>query len=97
MAVNRATDKPLSSTIYPPDRFHFVQLDRQPTPGSVKPAEERAQASFDAAMARAKRLDARSDRPRWRAVTTLRSTTKSHRLHASHRRARDHRPGDCGC
>jgi hypothetical protein len=22
MAVNRATDKPLSSTIYPPDRFH---------------------------------------------------------------------------
>jgi len=62
MAVNRATDKPLSSTIYPPDRFHFVQLDRQPTPGSVKRAEERAQASFDAAMARAKRLDARSDR-----------------------------------
>jgi hypothetical protein len=39
-----------------------AQLDRQPTPGSVKRAEERAQASFDAAMARAKRLDARGDR-----------------------------------
>ena len=37
-------------------------LDRQPTPPSVKLAEERAQASFDAAMARAKRLDARGDR-----------------------------------
>ena len=36
--------------------------DRQPTPGSVKRAEARAQASFDAAMARAKRLDARGDR-----------------------------------
>ena len=39
-----------------------AQLDRQPTPASVKRAEERAQASFDAAMARAKRLDARGDR-----------------------------------
>jgi hypothetical protein len=39
-----------------------AQLDRQPTPGSVKHAEERAQATFAAAMARAKRLDARGDR-----------------------------------
>src|SRR5438876_7268413 len=39
-----------------------AQLDRQPTPGSVKRAEERAQASFDAAMARAKRLDAQGNR-----------------------------------
>src|SRR5260221_14448397 len=31
-----------------------AQLDRQPTPGSVKRAEERAQASFAATMARAK-------------------------------------------
>jgi hypothetical protein len=39
-----------------------AQIDRQPTPGSVKRAEERAQASFDAAMARAKRLDAQGNR-----------------------------------
>ncbi len=39
-----------------------AQLDRQPTPGSIKRAEERAQATFAAAMARAKRLDARGDR-----------------------------------
>ena len=39
-----------------------AQLDRQPTPASVKRAEERAQASFDAAMARAKRLDAQGNR-----------------------------------
>jgi hypothetical protein len=39
-----------------------AQLDRQPTPGSVKRAEERAQAAFAAAMARAKRLDARGNR-----------------------------------
>ena len=39
-----------------------AQLDRQPTPGSVKRAEERAQATFAATLARAKRLDARGSR-----------------------------------
>jgi hypothetical protein len=39
-----------------------AQLDRQPTPGSIKRAEERAQATFAATLARAKRLDARGDR-----------------------------------
>jgi hypothetical protein len=39
-----------------------AQLDRQPTPGSVKRAEERAQATFEAALARAKRLDAQDNR-----------------------------------
>jgi hypothetical protein len=39
-----------------------AQLDRQPTPGSVKRADERAQATFAATLARAKRLDARGDR-----------------------------------
>jgi hypothetical protein len=39
-----------------------AQLDRQPTPGSVKRAEQRAQATFDATLARAKRLDARGNR-----------------------------------
>jgi hypothetical protein len=39
-----------------------AQLDRQPTPGSIKGAEERAQATFDATLARAKRLDAQGNR-----------------------------------
>jgi hypothetical protein len=39
-----------------------AQLGRQPTPGSVKQAEARAQATFEGALARAKRLDARGNR-----------------------------------
>src|SRR5262245_53151962 len=39
-----------------------AQLDRQPTPGLIKRAEERAQATFAATMARAKRLDAQGNR-----------------------------------
>jgi hypothetical protein len=39
-----------------------AQLDQQPTPGSVARAEARAQATFDVALARAKRLDARGNR-----------------------------------
>jgi hypothetical protein len=39
-----------------------AQIDRQPTPGSVKRAEERAQASFAATLARAKRFDAQGNR-----------------------------------
>jgi hypothetical protein len=39
-----------------------AQLGQQPTPGSVKRADERAQTTFDAALARAKRLDAQGNR-----------------------------------
>ena len=39
-----------------------AQLDRQPTPGSLKRAQKRLQSTFSATMARAKRLDARGDR-----------------------------------
>jgi hypothetical protein len=39
-----------------------AQLDRQPTPDSIKRAEERAQAAFAATLARAKRFDARGNR-----------------------------------
>jgi hypothetical protein len=39
-----------------------AQIDRQPTPASIKRAEARAQAAFNAAMARAKRFDARGNR-----------------------------------
>jgi hypothetical protein len=39
-----------------------AQLDRQPTPGSVARAEAQAQTTFEASLARAKRLDARGNR-----------------------------------
>ena len=39
-----------------------AQLGHQPTPNSVRRAEERAQTNFAAALARAKRLDARGNR-----------------------------------
>jgi hypothetical protein len=39
-----------------------AQLDRQPTPASVRRAEQRAQATFAATLARAKRLDAQGNR-----------------------------------
>ena len=39
-----------------------AQLDRQPTPASMKRAERRARAAFAAVMARAKRFDTRGDR-----------------------------------
>jgi hypothetical protein len=39
-----------------------AQLDRQPTPGSVKQAEARAQTAFEATLARSKRFDARGNR-----------------------------------
>jgi hypothetical protein len=39
-----------------------AQLGHQPTPGSVKRAEAQAQGTFEGALARAKRLDARGDR-----------------------------------
>ena len=39
-----------------------AQLGRQPTPGSIKRAEQQAQDSVDAALARARKLDASNDR-----------------------------------
>jgi hypothetical protein len=39
-----------------------AQIDRQPTPASIKRAEARAQVMFDATLARAKQRDARGDR-----------------------------------
>jgi hypothetical protein len=39
-----------------------AQTDRQPTPESLKRAQDRLQAKFSAIMARAKRLDARGNR-----------------------------------
>jgi hypothetical protein len=39
-----------------------AQLDRQPTPASVRRAEQQAQAAFAATLARAKRLDKQGNR-----------------------------------
>jgi hypothetical protein len=39
-----------------------AQLDRQPTPASIKRAEERAKATFAATLARAKRFDKQGNR-----------------------------------
>jgi hypothetical protein len=39
-----------------------AQLGRQPTPGSIKRAQQHAKVAFEATLARAKRLDARGDR-----------------------------------
>lgn len=39
-----------------------AQLDRQPTPSSVRQAERRAQARFEATLRRSKRLDAQGNR-----------------------------------
>jgi hypothetical protein len=39
-----------------------AQLDRQPTPASIRRAEQQAQATFTATLARAKRLDAQGNR-----------------------------------
>jgi hypothetical protein len=39
-----------------------AQTDRQPTPESIKQAQDRQRAKFSATMARAKRLDARGSR-----------------------------------
>jgi hypothetical protein len=59
-AVRQSVNNPGAGPMAP--QTMGAQIDRQPTPGSVKRAEERAQASFNAALARAKRLDARGDR-----------------------------------
>jgi hypothetical protein len=59
-AVRQSANNPDAGPMAP--QSIGAQLGYQPTPGSVKRAEERAQASFDAAMARAKRLDAQGNR-----------------------------------
>ena len=59
-AVRQSANNPGAGPMAP--QSIGAQIDRQPTPGSVKRAEQRAQATFNAALARAKRLDARGDR-----------------------------------
>jgi hypothetical protein len=59
-AVRQSANKPDSG---PTARQSIdAQLNRQPTPDSIARAEARAQTTFEAALARAKRLDARGNR-----------------------------------
>jgi hypothetical protein len=59
-AVRQSAGNPNAGPVAP--QSIGAQVDRQPTPGSVQRAEGRAQAAFDAALARAKRLDAKGNR-----------------------------------
>jgi hypothetical protein len=59
-AVRQSANNPGAGPMAP--QSIGAQLDRQPTPGSIKRAEGRAQAAFAAALARAKRLDAQGNR-----------------------------------
>jgi hypothetical protein len=60
LAVRQSAGKPDAGPIAP--QSIGAQIDRQPTPASIKRAEKRAQAIFAATLARAKRLDRRGNR-----------------------------------
>jgi len=59
-AVRQSANNPNAGPMAP--QSIGAQLDRQPTPASIKRAQDRAWAAFDATLARAKRLDARGNR-----------------------------------
>jgi hypothetical protein len=59
-AVRQSANNPGAGPMAP--QSVGAQLGYQPTFGSVQRADAKAQAAFDAAMARAKRLDARGNR-----------------------------------
>jgi hypothetical protein len=60
LAVRQSAGKPDAGPFAP--QSIGAQIDRQPTPDSIKQAKKRAQAIFAATLARAKRLDARGNR-----------------------------------
>jgi hypothetical protein len=59
-AVRQSAENPSAGPTAP--QSIGAQLGRQPTPSSVKQAEVKAQTTFDAALARAKTLDAEGKR-----------------------------------
>jgi hypothetical protein len=59
-AVRQSSGDPNAGPVAP--QSIDAQLDRQPTPDSLKRAEAQAQAAFDAMLARARNLDAKDDR-----------------------------------
>ena len=58
-AVRQSAGNPNAGPIAP--QSLGAQLDREPTPASIKRAQARARAAFRAALAHARRLDARGD------------------------------------
>ena len=60
LAVRQSAGKPDAGPFAP--QSIGAQIDRQPTPDSIKRAEKRARVIFAATLARAKRLDARGNR-----------------------------------
>jgi hypothetical protein len=60
-AISRSAGNPNAGLTAP--QSVGAQLGHQPTPESLKRAQKRLQAKFSAAMVRAKRLDAKGDRP----------------------------------
>jgi hypothetical protein len=59
-AVRESKSNPNAGPVAP--QSIDAQLDRQPTPDSIKRAEAQALAAFEATLARAKSLDAQDDR-----------------------------------
>ena len=59
-AIRRSAGNPNAGLTAP--QSVAAQLDRQPTPQSLKRAQDSLQEKFSATMARAKRLDAKGDR-----------------------------------
>src|SRR5258708_17663628 len=59
-AIRNSQGNPLAGLTAP--QSVGAQLEHQPTPSSVKQAEQRLKATFAATMARAKRYDAQSNR-----------------------------------
>jgi hypothetical protein len=59
-AVRQSAGNPYAGPMAP--QSIGAQLDRQPTPASIKRAEEQAKAAFAATLARAKRLDKQGNR-----------------------------------
>jgi hypothetical protein len=59
-AVRQASGNPSAGPVAP--QSIDAQLNRQPTPDSIKRAEAQGQAAFEATLARAKGLDAKDDR-----------------------------------
>ena len=59
-AVRQSAGNPNAGPVAP--QSLGAQLDREPTPASLRRAQARAWSAFRAALGRAKRLDARGDR-----------------------------------
>jgi hypothetical protein len=60
LAVRQSAGNPNAGPVAP--QSLGAQLDREPTPASIRRAQARAWSAFRAALARAKRLDERGDR-----------------------------------